>query len=452
MQPNLKPRTVNLTLPNRTSPQRLIQESRARFKIAAWGRQSGKTTNGGWTLIKKPLEGRRGGRYWHVLQTHSAADVAFDRYVRLFPRSSWSELFAKRPNESDKTVFLTGWREVQFKSGENYQDLRGDTLDGAIIDECRQQQKEVWTQVVRPALARRKGWCDFYSTPNGFDWFFDLTEFAKTHPEEWALFHAPSTAAWWWTPEEIDSAKSSMTEAEFAQEILAEFRDLTAGKVYMSFGDHNRATESPFMPGKKWSPYLPIILGADFNLSPMCWTLGQTAKEQWHWFNEIHLKASHTMEAARELVQKVGMMKAEGHRASVDMIMCGDATGKATQRSSNQSDYDIIKLMLKEANISFQDQTPEANPSVKDRVNAVNTKCRNARGDVEMFVDFADCPMLVHDFQRVVWKNGADSIIDPGKNRELGHQTDSVGYPIHRITPIRGVREIGKTRIIQRIL
>ena len=442
---------LNLRLPRRTPPQRRIQESLARFKVAAWGRQSGKTTNGGWTMVKRPLEGRANGVYWHVLQTHSAAEVAFNRYVRLFPHDSRIYTWSKKPNESEKTVFLTGGREVHFKSGQNFDDLRIETLDGAIIDECRQQEKELWTQVIRPMLSRRKGWADFYSTPNGFDWFYDLAEAAKNKPE-WELFHAPSWEAWWWTPEEIESAKATMSEAEFAQEIGAEFRDLTAGKAYMSFGEHNYARECPFAAGKPWSPYLPIILGMDFNLSPMCWTFGQSTKEQWWWFDEIFLRGSHTMEAALELKNRVLMMRAAGFRAETEIILCGDATGKATQRSSNQSDYDIVKSVLKEAGIKFRDQTPESNPSIKDRVNSVNTKCKNAKGEVELWVHPEHCSKLVHDFQRVVWKPGADVTLDPGTKKELTHPTDSIGYAVCELTPIKGVREIGKTRIIQRTL
>jgi len=447
-----KNNSVSLTFPRRTRPQRAYLESLARFNVAVWGRQSGKTTSGGWKLVKNPLNNRMGGQYWHVLQTHMAAEEAFNRYVRLFPKDSWPYLWAKKPNESEKTVFLTGYRNVHFKSGENYQDLRVATLDGAIIDECRQQSKELWTQVIRPMLARRKGWCDFFSTPAGYDWFYDLAEHAKLNSKEWGLFHAPSTEAWWWTPEEIASTKAEMSEPEFAQEILAEFRDLTAGRVYPSFGDHNRANGSPFAAGKPFSPYLPIVLGADFNLSPMSWNLGQTASNKWHWFQEIHLTGSHTMEAAEVLVSRMQQLEAMGHKSNPQLIICGDATGKATQRSSNQSDYDIIKIKLKQAGITFRDETPESNPSIKDRVNAVNTKCKAANGDVEMFVDFDNCPFLVKDLQRVVWKNGADAVIDSGKQKDLGHQSDGIGYAIHRLTPMKGVKEIGKMRIIQRRL
>jgi len=400
-------------------------------------------------MLERPLAGRRGGIYWYILQTHAAAEVGFNRYVRLFPRHTWPYIFSKRPNESEKTVYLTGGREVGFKSGQNYDDLRIETLDGAIIDECRQQDKRLWTQVIRPMLGRRKGWCDFYSTPNGFDWFFDLAESAKGS-DEWELIKAPSTEAYWWTPEEIDSAKATMSEPEFEQEIMAEFRDLTSGKAYMLFGDHNKTDECPWAPGKQFSPYDPIIVGMDFNLSPMAWSLGQLNADRWWWFDEIHLVNSHTFEAACELRDRILMLKEAGHRGQPQCILLGDATGKATQRSSNQSDYDIVKAVLKEANIAFRDDTPESNPSVRDRVNSVNARCKNAKGEVNLWVHNTNCPKLVYDFERVVWKAGADFILNPGTDKSLTHNTDGVGYPIYALTPVKGVKNIGKTRIIHR--
>lgn len=442
--------SLNLSLPQRTPPQRQIQKSKARFKVGVWGRQSGKTTNGTWTMFTRPIEGRMNGMYWYILQTHSAAEVAFNRYVKLFPKQTWPYLWAKRPNESEKTVFLTGGRQVQFKSGQNFDDLRIETLDGCIIDECRQQDKRLWTQVIRPMLGRRKGWCDFYSTPNGYDWFYDLAQDAKIL-DDWDVIHAPSWSAWWWTPEEIDSAKSTMSQPEFDQEIGAEFRDLTSGRAYMLFSDKNKSPHCPFAEGKQWTPWHPIILGLDFNLSPMAWTLGQELSDQWWWFDEIHLLNSHTMEASLALRDRILMMKEEGFRGEPNLILCGDATGKATQRSSNQSDYDIVKQVLKDAHISFRDETPEANPSVRDRVNAVNGRCMNAKGEVNLWVG-PECKMLIHDLERVTWKPGADFVLNPGTDKTLTHNTDSIGYPIQLRSPVKVVKNIGKNRIIQRTL
>ncbi|HCW06306.1 MAG TPA: hypothetical protein DGG95_02955, partial [Cytophagales bacterium] len=204
----------------------MLLTSKARFNVASWGRQSGKTTAGLQKLFTVPLKGKADSVYWYILQNHSAADVAFKRFVNMYPRNTQSLLFEKRPNETDKTVFIKGNVQICFKSGSEYDNLRIETLNGVIIDECREQPHQLWTQVIRPMLAKHKGWADFYSTPNGYDWFYDLAMFSQDHKDrggrEWSYIHAPSSESPWWTKEELESARSSMTETGYRQEILAE--------------------------------------------------------------------------------------------------------------------------------------------------------------------------------------------------------------------------------------
>jgi len=439
---------LKLELPRRTPPQKKFDNSLTRFNLSLWGRQSGKTTIGYRKMLWKPLRSRENGTYWHILQTISASEIVFERYLRFV--HPFKNYLVKYTNETERRVELIGKRNIFFKSGQNFEDLRTETLDGAIIDEARQQDQKLWPMIIFPMLTRYGGWGDILTSPNGYDWISDLKN-EKSNDPNWSVIHAPSSEAWWWTPEAVAEARKNMTELEFRQEIMAEIVNLRSGKAYMSFTEANYATECPFMSGKKWSPYHSIVLGMDFNLSPMAWTMGQLAADRWWWFDEIHLKNSHTMEAAQELRDRILLMKQQGYRGTPDLILCGDATGKATQRASNQSDYDIVKTVLKDAGISFRDETPPSNPSIKDRVNSVNIKCKDARGDINMWINPETCPHLVKDLDRVSWKEGSDYILDPGPKKELTHASDSIGYPIHCLTPPKSIREIGTTRIIQRV-
>lgn len=442
---------ATLKLRKRTPAQKRIHESKKRFNVACWGRQSGKTTTGLDKKLYRPLQGRPEGVYWYILQTHDAAEVAFNRYWKMFDGAR--DLLLKKPNESEKLVTLCNRATVFFKSGENYEDLRAETLDGVIIDEYRQQHPDLWPRVIRPMLARHKGWADFYSTPNGFDHFYDLYQFALLHADEWGVFHAPSTEAWWWTPQEIASAKAQMSEAEFAQEILAEFRDLTQGKAYVNYGKHNELTQNPFAKaGELISPYLPICIGPDFNLNPMAWTLAQVRSGQSYFFNEIYLKNSHTQEAAKELVTRILEWKSAGLvKANPNVIVSGDATAKAGQRAAAaQSDYDIFFKALRDAEITYENRTPESNPHVKDRVNTVNAKHKAADGSVHSWLHPAHCKYLKRDYERVVWKSGTSAILDQTTNPELTHLSDGAGYLMHALTPIEGIRQVGGLRVIMR--
>lgn len=444
-------KNVTCIMPRRTGPQKLFDQSGKRFNLSVWGRQSGKSTGGYRKLFWKPLQSKKDAVYWHILQTYAAADIIFERYLKFI--HPFKDQFVTYTNESDRRVTLIGNRNVFFKSGHNFEDLRTESLDGVIIDEARQQPPELWPMVIYPMLSKSKGWADIMTSPNGYDWVYDLKN-SKAHDPSWNIIHAPSTEAWWWDAEEIHEAKKNMTDLEFRQEIMAEFVNVRTGKAYVSFGEHNHKTECPFMAGKPWSPYHSIVLAMDFNLTPMAWTLGQVSADHWWWFDEVHISGATSKPvnevAAEVLVEKLLMMKAAGYRGEPNLILCGDATGKTTQRTSNKSDYDILKQVLLDNGISFKDITPESNPSIKDRVNSVNVKCRDATGHVSMHINPLTVPNGVKDLDRVSWKKGGDFVLDPGKNREHTHNSDGIGYAIHKMTPPKAVGTSKRMKVLQR--
>jgi hypothetical protein len=343
---------------------------------------------------------------------------------------------------------LIGDKFVWFKSGENFENLRSETLNGCVIDEYRQQSSKLWPMIIRPMLARTKGWCDFLSTPNGFDHFYDLFQMAKDNPE-WAAHYAASTEAWWWDTAEVASAKATMTPDEFRQEIMAEFINLFTGRAY-TFGRENISDTNPFCTSAsdRFHPYLPLVIGLDFNVNPMCWTLGQQRNNQFYWGDEIYVKNTNTQECAKVLVEKYKSAKTAGHRAQPNLIICGDPAGNSRNTKATESDYAIITNALRESGISFEDRTPKDHPPVKERINTVNAHFKAADGSVNMWVH-PDCKKLIFDLERVAWKEGQQVILDKS-NPELTHFSDAMGYPVVTLSPLTGVGDVGKLLVIRR--
>lgn len=431
--------------------------SRSRFNALNWGRQSGKTTYGLNKIIDRAWTGARpydllgpntlrhqDSVYWYILQTYDAAHVAFKRLYKIY--RDCPSVFDKKPNESDLTMRLKHGAEIGFKSGGNYEDLRVETLDGVVIDEYRQQHPDLWPQVIRPMLARKNGWADILSTPNGFDHFFELCEDARVNPD-WRYFHNPSTVAPWWTEKEVMSARSTMTVAEFNQEIMAEFTDIARGKAYINFGEHNITSQSPFGGDSLVNKYMPIIVAPDFNLNPMAWGIGQISKavKQAYWFDEIHLNNSHTQEASKALADKLSPYKNQ------DIWICGDATGKAGQRAAaGESDYACMIAILKERGFKrILNVTPDSNPLVKDRINTMNMYFKNSMGDVNQWVH-PQAKNMIKDFQRVLWKDG-QFVLDSGPKKEYTHSSDGPGYAVCEIMGHQGVKRSSGIAVINRI-
>lgn len=421
-----------------------IHISRKRFRIAAWGRQSGKSTCALNEIVKQAWENPR-TKYWYVSPTHSQAQ---DQYRRLVGMLWACRGVLIKKNQTELRIVLSNRSEIKFVSGESGTNLRGATLNGVVLDEVRDLPPDLWHMVIRPMLATTRGWALFISTPNGFDSFYDLFELAKVD-SEWDTFQVPSNASPYFSQEEFDAQKRTLPEPIFAQELLAEFRDITSGRAYTTVGPHNERLDSPFAPGRAYSPHLPIYVSCDFNLSPMAWLLGQTSQGHVHVPEEVYVeRCDDPYEALRELAARLDRIPFDVN--DVGLLITGDATGKAKQRTSHKSDYDIIVQFLRERGYKARVIAPESNPGIFDRVTTVNTRCKNASGIVTFTYNPIDAPFLKKDAYRVVWKNGIARELDPGPQRMQTHPTDALGYFICTVAPLKIGGKAGKVRIINR--
>jgi hypothetical protein len=404
------------------SAQRAFHSSKARFRVASWGRQSGKSTaclnDLAWRAWCNP-----GHVYWFVSPTFPQALVQYRRFVGML--LGCPDVLLKK-NQTELRVKLINQATVVFKSGEVLDNLRGETLNGVAIDEVRDQNPDLWKLVLRPMLTTTRGWASFVSTPRGYDQFYDFFQRAEVDPD-WESFYAPSTCNPLFTREEYDNAKREMSEDEFAQEILAQFREIGKGKVYLNHGPHNRVEQNPFaLPGQRWTPHLPIVVGADFNVGLMAWELGQSKGEAIHFGDEIAVENTNTYECAQILCDRV-----KGHKSGITII--GDASGKARNSKATETDYQIIVGALREAGHTVvRNLTPDSNPPVRDRVNVMNWCMRSSDGSVRLTYDHKRCLYLRKDCERVSWKEGAQSVeFDKSSDPKLTHSSDAAGYPTY---------------------
>ena len=411
-------REVKLQLYKPHELQRRFHNSKKRFRVAATGRQMGKSTMANMEMLKQAWENPN-TQYAFISPVFSQAKEQFRRMIACLPL----EVIARK-SDTELRINLINGSIMEYLSGDNPHSLRGKTLHGVLIDEVRDQNPELWSQVIRPMISTTKGWAVFISTPAGFNSFYDLAQKAKEDPD-WEFFTGPSTCNPLFTQEEFEAAKKEMSENEFKQEILADFLDLNSGSAYMNFTEENLRETSPFCQGL-YSPYLPIVIGLDFNLTPMSWVIGQERAGCFYFFDEIHLKKSHTQEASLELINRLRGLQL---KSKPQLILAGDATGKAGQRAAaGKSDYSILLELLDDAGFSYSNLTPESNPNVKDRVNTVNQKLCDASGSRQLFIHPTKVPYLKKDLQRVTWKQGATFTLDQTTDPMLTHMSDALGY------------------------
>lgn len=115
-----------------------------------------------------------------------------------------------------------GW--LQFKTAEEPDSLRGESLDFAVIDEAAHVPKlqETWELCLRPTLLDRKGKAWFISTPKGFNHFNEL--FLKSRSDKsWASFQFSSRSNPHIDAVELEALAADMPSIVRRQEIDAEF-------------------------------------------------------------------------------------------------------------------------------------------------------------------------------------------------------------------------------------
>lgn len=204
-----------------------------RFNVLVCHRRWGKTTLAVNLLNDGSVRCQRESpRYAYIAPLYKQAkSVSWDylkRYAGAIPgvRFNESELRADFPNGA----------RISLYGADNPDALRGIYLDGVVFDEVAQMPWRVWTEVIRPALADRKGWALFIGTPRGRDVFCDLYEAARDKREGYergwyaGMYKASQTGLLDST--ELAAARREMGADEYAQEFECSFTAAIKGAYY----------------------------------------------------------------------------------------------------------------------------------------------------------------------------------------------------------------------------
>jgi phage terminase large subunit len=83
---------------------------------------------------------------------------------------------------------LVSGARIHVFGAESADNLRGIGLSGVVLDEFASMPPSVWSEIVRPMLSDRGGWCTIIPTPKGRNEFFRIYEEALADPDRWFSF------------------------------------------------------------------------------------------------------------------------------------------------------------------------------------------------------------------------------------------------------------------------
>jgi hypothetical protein len=197
-----------------------------RFAVVVAHRRFGKTVAALNHLIREAvLNEKETPRYAYIAPTYGQAKrVAWDYLVK------YTEPLGGTNNISELRVDFWG-RRIQLYGSDNPDSLRGQYFDGVIIDEVGDQNPKIWTDIVRPALTDRKGWCLFIGTPKGHNHFKELRDRAETE-DGWGLLEFKASETGVVDDTELKAAKNEMGEDKYRQEFECSFDAAVEGSYY----------------------------------------------------------------------------------------------------------------------------------------------------------------------------------------------------------------------------
>lgn len=212
-----------LRMPDLHPAQQDIHESDARFRMVRAGRRFGKTKLGVRECVEVALNG---GLAWWVAPSYRLAGPGWRDLRKLGAQVPGAQV-----SRGSHMVAFPGGGEVWVRTAANPDELRGDGLDFAVLDEAAYMDPAAWREAIRPALADKRGRALFISTPAGMvNWMAEMWQ-AHIDDPEWQLFHRSSFDNPFLDPAELDAMRVELGDALYRQEVMAEFVELS-GTVF----------------------------------------------------------------------------------------------------------------------------------------------------------------------------------------------------------------------------
>lgn len=378
-----------------------------RFVVSVCGRRFGKTFVSMRELAR--AASHPNSQVWYVAPSYRMAKgIVWDQLKGKLKDLRWIEA----SNEAELKLRLKNGSVIHLKGADNPDSLRGVGLDFIVLDEFQDIDARVWTEVLRPTLSDKGGRALFIGTPRGVgSWSHEMYSMAQ-HTDGWTA-HSYTTLDGGNVPEtEIEQARRDMDQRTFEQEYLATFNTYS-GQVYYNF---SRDYTIQSCQGKD---IREIHCGIDFNVDPMSVCISVIENNTVYFVDEIVMNGSNTDEVCDELKRRYPNSR---------IVMYPDPAGRQRKTSAGgRTDISILQ------NAGFVVQVRNSHTPVRDRVNAVNSKLKNAKGMSSLFVD-PKCKQIVSSLERMVYKPGT-SIIE--KDGELDHMADAVGYLVDFLYPLR---------------
>lgn len=304
-----------MALPFPHRKQRDFMKSGKRFILLLWGRRSGKSMGIALYTMLKAIE--KQGNYYIVAPTYKQAKSIYWQDIlkvmipnAVIKKTDEGELYVQFHPVHYKldTKGILGYdidsqhdpdlppSTIYLKGADNPDNLRGVSLDGAVMDESAfyKDAAYVWNNIIRPALGDREGWGIWTSTPNGTtDEFYKRTQHAMkemNNPDgDWFYSHSTALDNPYFPLKEWDLTKKEYydtgREDQWLQEWEAKFVNPTK-LIFREFNYDDHVVVDPQLIPKSGT----YVIGMDFGFVDPFAAVFVVVDEEENWwvYDEIY--------------------------------------------------------------------------------------------------------------------------------------------------------------------
>ena len=307
--------------------------------------------------------------------------------------------------------FPNGDSKLLCRSFENYSRIIGLNLAYILCDEIDTVNPAICTRAFPKILGRlRAGNVRQFSaasTPEGFRWMWNTfgTEEAQQR-EDRKLIRMRSADNPYLPQDFIERLQANYDPSLLQAYLEGQFCNLTTGQVYDRFNREKHVTNS--IPDVSMEP---LRVGVDFNIGNMSAVIGVRLGENLLLIDEI--SGAHDTDAMAQEIR----LRANGRQVYV----YPDASGGNRSTNASRTDIQILE------SYGFSNQSPKANPPIRDRVASVQALLENGKGEVRLQVS-ANCKRTIECLELQSYTEGGD----PDKDAGYDHMNDALGYLVFR--------------------
>jgi len=207
-------------------------------------------------------------------------------------------------------------------------------------------------------------------------------------------------------PDFIERLEANYDPSLLRAYLDGEFVNLTTGQVYDRFDRAKHVTTHVVDLDRE-----PLRIGVDFNIGNMSAVIAVRLGSSLLVIDEI--SGAHDTDAlAQEVIRRYP------HRR---MYAYPDASGGNRSTNASQTDVQILE------SYGMSNQSPRANPPVRDRVAAVQALLENGKGQVRLQIAEC-CKRLIECLELQSYTDKGD----PDKDAGFDHMNDALGYLVWR--------------------